>query len=381
VVPEPLLSTLVAALAVLSLATALVVVRGLARSRVLGRLALWVPLGLAAWIAAALALESALPWTGSDLLGQKMAFFLDDADDYDAVFIGSSRIYRQLEPDTFDATFAAAGQPMRSFNLGVPDMRMLEVLFLTRWLLERRPEQLALLVVDAESDPLFIREENLGTARIVRWHDRRNFAAIVGEVRRTAPTRAAAIDRAARHLEPFVLHVTRLGHGLDRIRMLIAPPPPEAPPEQRGFFAGDEEMETTPSEAQRTELELFSGRLHGDLGRYYRDVERLARSRRSGSLTDPFELELFAELERLAVRAGVEVVFLIDPRPEETPNLVWAADQGVVRTLLRFDDPRRYPELYDPALRFDRHHVSKAGARLYTAEVARRIVEARGASR
>ena len=71
----------------------------------------------------------------------------------------------------------------------------------------------------------------------------------------------------------------------------------------------------------------------------------------------------------------MRVVFLLDAQPERKPNLVWAAENDVVSTLLRFDDPERYPELYDPALRFDRHHLSKEGARLYTAEVARRILE------
>jgi hypothetical protein len=47
----------------------------------------------------------------------------------------------------------------------------------------------------------------------------------------------------------------------------------------------------------------------------------------------------------------------------------------VVSTLLRFDHPHRYPQLYDPALRFDRHHLTREGARIYTTEVARRILE------
>ena len=374
---DPTVALAIAAFAAINAAAAALLVRGLRRSRVLGRLAVWVPLALAGSILAEIALEAVLPWAGTDLLGQKMAQLESDVDGYDAVFVGSSRVYRQLEPDTFDAVFAAAGLPMRSFNLGVPDMRMLEVLFLARWLLDADPARLELLVVDAESDPLFIREENLTTERIVRWHDARNFAAILREVRRTSATPAVALYRAARHAEPFVHHVAHLGRAVDRLGALLAPPPPEAPPEQRGFFAGDEEMVQSPSAAQRRELELFHGRLHDDLGRWRRDIERLSASRSAGALTDPFEIELFAELQGMAARRGVRVVFLLDARPEETPNLVWAAENGVVETLLRFDDPLRYAELYDPALRFDRHHVNRAGAGLYTAEVARRLVEMR----
>ena len=104
----------------------------------------------------------------------------------------------------------------------------------------------------------------------------------------------------------------------------------------------------SPSAAQREELELFSRRLHDDLERYRRDIARLARSPRSGALTDPFEIELFAELERIAAEAGVRVVFLLDPGPIEKPNLVWAAENGVVSTLLRFDDPAALPRALRP---------------------------------
>jgi hypothetical protein len=375
--PAPIVRAAAAVLLLLTATTLWVIVRGLMRARVLGRVAAAVGTAVAAWAVAAAAIEKTTPWVGSDLIGQKLALLAAQADDYDAIFVGSSRIYRQLEPETFDAVFAAAGVPMRSFNLGAPDMRMLEVLFLARRLLDNPPRRLDLVVIDAESDPLFIREENLRSERIVRWHDARNGAAILREVRRTSAAPAEALHRAGRHAPPLALHVTQLGRGHGLLARLTGSNAFEFPLDQRGFFAGDEEMVISPSPAQRAELELFSRRLHDDLDRWHRDIARLAQSPRSGALTDPFEIELFAELERLAERAGVRAVFLIDARPEETPNLVWAAENGVVSTLLRFDDPRRYPQLYDPALRFDRHHVSKAGARIYSAEVARRIFETR----
>ena len=112
-----------------TLAIAIVALRGMARSGVLGGAAASTLVALGAWAALASVIEKKLPWTGSDLIGQKIGILASDLDDYQAIFIGSSRIYRQVDPATFDATFAAAGVPMRSFNLGAPDMRMLEVLY------------------------------------------------------------------------------------------------------------------------------------------------------------------------------------------------------------------------------------------------------------
>jgi hypothetical protein len=374
-IPPAIADVAALSLIVLTVVSLLVMLRGLARSQVLGRTAAGVAIALGGWFAVAAAVETTIPWLGSDLIGQKLGVLAEDVHDYHAVFLGSSRIYRQLDPVVFDRVFEDAGRAMRSFNLGAPDMRMPEVLYLARWLIDQSPRRLELLVVDAESDPLFIREQNLRSERIVRWHDPRNVAAILGEVRRSSGAPALALHRAGRHSAPFLLHLTQLGRGHGLLLGATGALQVEFPLEQRGFFAGDEELAITPSAAQRQELELFSSRLHGDLDRWRRDIERLSGLPRSGELTDPFEIELFTELERLAASAGVRTVFLLDARPEQTPNLVWAAENDVVSTLLRFDDPHRYPELYDPALRFDRHHLTREGARIYTTEVARRILE------
>jgi hypothetical protein len=373
-VPPAIAGVAAFSLILLTVVSLLVVVRGLARSQVLGPTAAGVAIALGGWFAVAAAVETTIPWLGPDLIGQKLGVLADDVHEYHAVFLGSSRIYRQLDPVVFDQVFADAGRAMRSFNLGAPDMRMPEVLYLARWLIDQSPRRLELLVVDAESDPLFIREQNLRSERIVRWHDPRNVAAILGEVRRSSGGPVLALHRAGRHSAPFLLHLTQLGRGHGLLLAATGALQVEFPLEQRGFFAGDEELAITPSAAQRQELELFSSRLHKDLDRWRRDIERLSGLPRSGELTDPFEIELFTELERLATSAGVRTVFLLDARPEQTPNLVWAAENDVISTLLRFDDPHRYPELYEPALRFDRHHLTREGARIYTTEVARRIL-------
>ena len=89
-----------------TLAIAIVAARGLARSGVLARAAAATLVALGAWAAVATVFEQKLPWTGSDLIGQKIGVLAGDLDDYQAIFIGSSRIYRQVDPTTFDAAFA-----------------------------------------------------------------------------------------------------------------------------------------------------------------------------------------------------------------------------------------------------------------------------------
>ena len=46
--------------------------------------------------------------------------------DYDIVFIGASRVYRHIDAPALDAAMAARGCPLRSFNMGVPALNILE---------------------------------------------------------------------------------------------------------------------------------------------------------------------------------------------------------------------------------------------------------------
>ena len=53
---------------------------------------------------------------------EKLAHFAAHKDEYDTLFIGSSRTFRQILPSLFDPLMAAGGQPARSFNFGLDGM-------------------------------------------------------------------------------------------------------------------------------------------------------------------------------------------------------------------------------------------------------------------
>jgi hypothetical protein len=56
-----------------------------------------------------------------------------------------------------------------------------------------------------------------------------------------------------------------------------------------------------------------------------------------------------------------------------------SAEAGV--PVLRYDLPDAYPELYDPALRFDSGHLSAEGARHFSRLLARDVAGLGGAER
>jgi hypothetical protein len=365
----------IVAFALLQAATVTSVLLGLWRRGVLASAPL-AGLATIAALAVLCGLDGRIPESSADLLGEKLRQYAAVADRVDTVFLGSSRVYRHLDPATFDATFAEHGRQARSFNLGVPDMRMLETLHLAERLLRRAPA-IERLIVEAESDPLFVREENRATQRVRRWHDfgtlRRALPAILDAGASPPETTIAVLDR----LELFAWRASLVGRGLDGIDALLDRPARWIEPEQRGFLSLDADRRAPRTERDREGLERRWRELHEAEPDWRRTVARLRRTSPAGEPTDPFELRLFAELEALAARHGVELVFVDSPRPERRPNLAHAAEIGIVGRLVRFDDPDRYPDFYALEGRYDRHHLDEEAAKRMTRLLALELLGVR----
>jgi hypothetical protein len=342
--------------------------------------------GLASIGAAALAviavlwlLDGRLPESSADLLGEKLRQYERVAPEIDTVFLGSSRVYRHLDPATFAQTFAAHGSTSSAFNLGVPDMRMLEVLYLAERVLERSPG-LRLLVVEAEEDPLFIRDENRLTQRVRRWHDLSTLRRMLPAIRHAKATWAERVLVLLDRLDLTAHRVSLVGRGIDLVDALLRRSARWIEPEQRGFLSLDEDRQRPRTDADRLGLERRYRDLHEALPEWAQALERLRRSSPEGRRTDPYELRLFAELQRLADRHEVELVFVVSPRIGRLPNLVHAREAGIVDRLVRFDDLERYPDFYELAHRYDRHHLDGEAAREMTRLLALELLRPRAAS-
>ena len=314
----------------------------------------------------------ALRLTGDGLLSAKLRQYDEIAEQVDTVLIGSSRIYRHLDPVVYDQVRAERGEQGLSFNLGVPDMRMLEVLYLAEWVFERS-DSVELLIIEATVDPLELPDWNREAERTVAWHDQKAMSRIrrgIAQLEVSDQERAALL---AAHLEPFERRAAAVGRGLT---LLSSEPWPGLPAQQRGYQSLEQNQEHPISEDEAAALVERWNRLHKRPGAWSRSLARLGREDKAGRTTDPFEQELFAELEALAAENGARVVWLVSPGPRRRPNLIAAAEKGIVETVLRFDDQARYPEFYEAAGRFDRHHLNREMAARMTRMVAERIPKA-----
>ena len=96
-------------------------------------------IGLGAFVAGCLALHHAAPWPRMEEVSEKLAYFTRHKDEFDTLFIGSSRIYHGIAPQVFDATLKARGIATTSLNLGIDGMSMPESSCFLEKILEQNP--------------------------------------------------------------------------------------------------------------------------------------------------------------------------------------------------------------------------------------------------
>ncbi len=124
-----------------------------------------------AFFATCALLSGRLPLPRASRLSPKLEHFASHKDEYDAVFVGSSKVYRHVDPALFDELTPQRGPSRRSFNLGVSGMAAIEIHFAIRTLLELRPERLRWVIVDPHTLGLDLLDKNMLTGRVTFWHD------------------------------------------------------------------------------------------------------------------------------------------------------------------------------------------------------------------
>ncbi|MFT7670535.1 MAG: hypothetical protein ACI8X5_003244 [Planctomycetota bacterium] len=60
----------------------------------------------------------------TDYFEVKLEYLSTHADDYDAIFVGSSRVHRGFVPDVFEQVMVDSGRPMRILNMGFFGLRL-----------------------------------------------------------------------------------------------------------------------------------------------------------------------------------------------------------------------------------------------------------------
>jgi hypothetical protein len=301
--------------------------------------------------AASCLLDRCLPFPPVPNVAARFRYFTKHKDEFDTIFIGSSRFHNQIIPLEFDALNAARGVPTHSFNLAYSGMWPPESFYFVRQVLATHPAKLHWVVMELMDYRFGAWEQRPLQMRVVYWHDWTDtmFACRYMLESELRPTEK--ICQIGLHLWLFLQRSASPGRGYEwlRIRHVRPTEKEDVGWEERAGFDPEPELSR-----------LRKGRSRAD---FLRGVKEVRESLPEQPLRPGFEAA-FKDLLGDFRRAGIEPIFVIPPTINRPENLVLGLPRGI--TVLRFNRPDKFPQLFHPDMHYDAVHLNEKGAQEFT---------------
>lgn len=306
------------------------------------------------------------------IVSPKLAWMKQHGDEFDVLFLGSSRTYRQIIPELFDQLMAEAGHPTRSFNLGIDGMRPPEDTYVLDQVLRHRSKPLRWVFVECNPLRLSLRDEDRGTLRAAYWHDWKRFATLferaflADEKKRNWRDRSKQIYEVwpdfYEHAEYWFQNATQTGRGHLAIEEWLLKGGPRALPL---YDLGTRRDGYKPSESP----EHMNAQ---QLAAYHQELEEMRAKPPRKDFADRISQEELRAKQRLIEGAGAKMVLLIPPF---TSSRYFHPRPEGGALFLDFANPEKFPQLFAPEHHSDSGHVNRAGSEIYTREIVRHLLE------
>lgn len=305
------------------------------------------------------------PFWGNPGLAAKLRFVEETTNQYDRVFFGSSRTFRQVSPLILDS---ALGSGSRSFNMGYAATYTPESEHACQHFLQTRTDLPRYIYVELN---LFKQFEPRNLENCRDWYQVtpgawRKLVRYINESNLTMGERMERISWATQALVKAMLLAGFMDQFVNR-----AEPEPELifGPNGDGYVPLEYESNLNPEAMRKRRSEFL------------RDSAVINRNRESilNAIEHPERVvdhavhrEILEDLMAMGNAQGVKVVFVLPPSMHAT-KVVPIFNSLPPDRRIDLCDPRKYPDFYLPRFAFDRGHFNTEGSRMYTLALAKEV--------
>jgi hypothetical protein len=298
-------------------------------------------IGATAFLITCIGLRAILPFPEIDGgLSQKFRFFAAHKDEFDTLFIGSSRIYFQISPSIFDRVTRESGLPTHSFNFGIGGMYLPETAYLLEQILNLKPRNLRWVFIEYDELQTRWSPANQTSRRALYWADWKRVSLLL---RKLSDAGTGPLWRP----DPTKLRDIVLRRNDEKnTRSLLT------------FYAAQFQRNST-NVARAADILAFLSRRDRDRW----DANYLGAAS-DGYVTRP---------NRMSPSQAAAPILLVTPSTTQI-NLA-TESTGAPGVVMAFNNPRAYPSLYRSSVRRDGQHLTKSGAEEFTSILATNFVE------
>ena len=336
-------------------------------------------IGAAAFLITCVGLRVVLPFPEIDGgVSQKFRFFAAHKDEFDTLFIGSSRVYFQISPAIFDRVTRESGLPTHSFNFGIGGMYLPETSYLLEQILNLKPRNLKWVFIEYDEMQTKWSPENQTSRRALYWADWQRVSLLLrkltdaGTDPLSLPSPAKLRDIALRRKDEkntrslltfyagqLEKNYTNVSRAADVFSQFLG----RDTKERRASYLGaaSDGYVTRPNRMSPNQAAAYERGLAAAMAQT--DVRPLS----------PYAAEAYRQCAQEVRKIGATPIFLITPSTTEIN--VSAENASLREVVMAFNNPGTYPNLYHSSVRRDGQHLTKSGAEEFTRIVAANFVE------
>ena len=337
-------------------------------------------IGATAFLIACVGLHTVLPFPEiDDGVSQKFRFLSAHKDEFDTLFIGSSRVYFQISPAIFDRVTRESGTPTHSFNFGIGGMYLPESAYLLEQILNLKPRNLRWIFIEYDELQTKWSTENQSSRRALYWADWKRVSLLLrkltdagtGPLWLPNPAKLREIilgqkdEKNTRSLLTFYAaqfqkNYTNVARAADVPDYFLS----RDTSERRANYLGaaSDGYVTKPNRMSPSQAAAYERGL----------AAAMAQSDRRP--ISPYAVEAYRQCAQEVRGIGAAPIFLITPSTTQL-NIACSESAGPPGVVMAFNNPRAYPSLYRSSARRDGQHLTKSGAEEFTRIVAANFVE------
>ena len=332
-----------------------------------------------AFLVTCIVLRAVLPFPEIDGgVSQKFRFFAAHKDEFDTLFIGSSRIYFQISPAVFDRVTRESGMPTHSFNFGIGGMYLPETGYLLEQILKLKPRKLRWVFIEYDELQTKWSPENQTSRRALYWADWKRVSLLLRKLTDAGtdplwllnPAKLPDIvlrqkdEKNTRSLLTF--YVTQFERNYTNVSRAA---------DVLNYFGGRDTKERRARYlgAASDGYVARPNRMSPSQAATYERGLAAAMAQTEARPLSLYSVEAYTQCAQDVRDIGAIPIFLITPSISQID--ITTKNDGLPGVVMAFNNPRTYPNLFRNNVRRDGQHLTKSGAGEFTRIVAANFVE------
>lgn len=313
----------------------------------------------------------------------KLDFFDKNREKFNAIYIGGSLEYRHLDPAIIDSSARAHGIDFRSFNFGIDGHNLPQQFRDVNYYIDNYSKNLDYVVMSLSSEPYTLLS-NMHTKKFVCWVDFKSMKDAIAVVWSLNDPVRLKIKYTYVYVMTWIENIFSIGMMDDIFQFYLDRPSFDQRylgVKENGFYPYDAEYANLISDIERDNIGLNSSKENYDSNKAKRDSMRNADIATFEYLTkhkllpNTTMLDLYTALHEKCKKNGIDLIVIMPPRGRTPYTLLQPIFDALPCKKISLASPIEYPEYYAVEYSYNYHHLNSKGAKPYSREFGRKLVE------